>query len=131
MVAARGWAAGTLIEDRRDGVIESEAIADARRFGFDSRSIEAVEAVLRDRQATSFDGVFLANAPVVDAFLAGASQWRTALVAGERGFRTRFVGLDYGGLRIALDALQITVTPWLWSGVMVMETAAAAALNRD
>ncbi len=40
------------------------------------------------------------------------------------------VGLDYGGVRVALDALCIPVTAALWGDLQLIESGALAALNK-
>jgi hypothetical protein len=90
-----------------------------------------LDVQLRSASQTDFAGVFAVNAGVVTAFTASASQWRTVLVATPAGLRTRFLGLDYAGVKVALEALQIRLTPDLWAGLASMEQAAAAALNGE
>jgi len=76
-------------------------------------------------------GVWPQNAAIVTAFLLVASQWRTGLRITDAGVRTVFIGLDYAAARAGLDALGVAVTPALFAGVMVMEMAAAKALNGE
>lgn len=97
-------------------------------MGLDAETIAAIMAALGAGQE---DGVLPQNVATVSAFLAVASQWRTILVPTEMSVRTVFVGLDYAGARVALDALGIAVDPALWAGLAVMEQAAAAALNGE
>jgi len=126
MAAARAWAAGTLAADRQK---EPEALADARRWGFDE---EAIAGLLEELGVAAVDfAVWAVNVPAVNAFLAVASQWRTALEPVEGGFRTYWVGLDYAGAGVALDKLEIAVTPRIWADLSVMELAARAALNGE
>lgn len=40
-----------------------------------------------------------------------------------------FLGLDYAGARIGIEAAGIAITPELWAGLRIMERAAARALN--
>lgn len=101
------------------------------RLGAANEEIEAVAMMLERQAGGEFNGVWPSHAAAFRAFLAVASQWRTALMTSAEGFRTRVVGLDYGGAKVALDALGIAVTPALWSAVQVMEQAAAAALNGE
>lgn len=64
--------------------------------------------------------------PIVDAFLAIASQWRTAaLVDG----RVHWFGLDYSAVRAGYEMAGLTIAPRVWAGVQVMERAASAAMN--
>ena len=92
----------------------------------DEASLAALRAALGDE---ALEGPLLpVNVPVVSAFLAIGTQWRTASL-GMGGLV--WIGLDYAGARAALDALQIPVTSWLWKGLVIMEQAAKAALNAE
>jgi hypothetical protein len=73
------------------------------------------------------DGLWPENVAAVEAFLAGATQWRRVALA-DGGMWT--VGLDYGGVRVALDALCIPVTAELWGDLQLIESGALAALNK-
>lgn len=126
MAAARAWAAGTLAADRHK---EPEALADARRWGFDEAALAGLLEELGG--AVEDFAVWAANVPAVNAFLAVASQWRTALEPVEGGFRTFWVGLDYAGAKVALDNLEIAMTPRIWADLAVLEDAARAALNGE
>lgn len=102
-----------------------------RRFGFAAASIEAARAALVGGPDNSA-GVWPQNVTIVLAFLAASSQWRIAGLGG--GFvpaRVYFVGLDYAGARVAIEAVGIAITPTLWVGMQVMEAAARDALNGD
>jgi hypothetical protein len=107
---------------------EPGAIADARRFGCSEAEIAALTRHLTSRDMTS-DGVWPENVTAVEAFLFAASQWRTALEPTQHGARLLWIGLDYAGAKVALDANGIAVTPELWSGLVAMELAARDALN--
>lgn len=131
MAAARAWAAGSLDQRPEVWPPEDDVIAEARRFGIDGAALDHLRQQLRLGSAGGFPGVLRANGPVVAAFLAGASQWRTTSIMTRRGIATTFIGLDYAGVRVALDALAIAVTPALWAGLVIMEQAARAALNGE
>jgi len=62
----------------------------------------------------------------VIAFLTVSSQWRTLVLPNGK---IHYSGLDYTGARAGLDCAGIAITPDLWSGIRVMEAAAATALN--
>tara|TARA_R110000868_G_scaffold230335_8_gene483498 strand:+ start:565 stop:765 length:201 start_codon:yes stop_codon:yes gene_type:complete len=62
----------------------------------------------------------------VDAFIAVATQWNTTALASGK---VHWHGLNYAGARAGLKQAKIRLTPDQWSGVQVMERAAAAALN--
>lgn len=63
--------------------------------------------------------------PAVDAFCAAATQWRWIA----NGWNApRRIGLDYGGLRAAMEMAGIDVTPTIFGQVRVMEAAALQAL---
>lgn len=96
----------------------------------DGRQIEVLKAALgAARPGSGFQGAWPQNQPVVDAFLAAASQWRTAVTSEERRLRTLWIGLDYAGAAIAWSARGIELTGELLSGVQAMELAARDALN--
>lgn len=81
---------------------------------------------------TISDGVWAENAAAVSAFIAASSQWRVASIGG--GFVPAaliYIGLDYAGVRIGIEAAGITITPDMWSRVRIMEAAACAALNEN
>lgn len=94
----------------------------------DEETIAEISAAL---SGSDDEGVWLENVAAVAAFLAVASQWRTAWVFGQDGARMHFVGLDYAGARAGLEAAGIALTPDLWAGVRVMEEAARQAMNGE
>lgn len=101
-------------------------LADARAAGMDEASLAALRADLADDEA---EGLLPVNLPVVRAWLTACeTQWRTGSVGMGR---LVWIGLDYAGVRVGLEAAGIAVTPGLWSGLRVMEQAAIAALNMD
>lgn len=88
-------------------------------------AIQAWQAQLKDADAEAEDVVTL---PVdcrqaVQAFVAVSTQWRR-LLAGDRLLAT---GLDYAGVRAALRALRIHLTPALFADLQTMEGAALVA----
>lgn len=94
--------------------------------------IEELKAVLSARSANgSFAGVWPENHAAVDAFLAVASQWRTAVTMEKGRLTTMWIGLDYAGAAIGWGARGIEMTNDLLTGVQIMEMAARAALNGD
>jgi hypothetical protein len=89
--------------------------------------LAAAIAEVRDDE---FSGLWPENVAVVDAFLAVATQWRTAPIGGGMApVGIVYVGLDYAAVRAGLDAAGIIITPELWAGLRVMEDAARTALN--
>jgi len=75
-------------------------------------------------------GVWPEHWDIVAAFLSVATQWKVVSLGG--GFepsRIRVIGFDYAAVRAGLDAEAFQVTPDLWRGLRVMESAACAALN--
>ncbi|MET4206849.1 DUF1799 domain-containing protein [Bradyrhizobium sp. LA2.1] len=88
-----------------------------------------------------FEGIWPENVAIVEAFLAVCTQWRVApssaggLISPAGGGIAPTVsvaiGLDYTAVKVGLDAESIEVTPALWRGLRVMETAACNALNED
>jgi hypothetical protein len=128
MEAATAWVKGHLVEAEAFGLQEDDdALADAVRFGFDGEAMDTLKALLNAPQEAF--AVWPENVPAVDAFLTVATQWMTALVPGEGGLVLRYVGLNYTGAKVALDAMEIAITPPLWNGLAIMEGAALAALN--
>lgn len=102
---------------------------DAARFNMDPHSLALLADALTETMEAD-DGVWPENAAIVDAFLAVASQWRVISVGGGMAPAMPFyVGQDYAAARVALDAEAIPVTPDLWRGLRIMETAACNALN--
>ena len=84
-----------------------------------------ITAALEDARPKGFE-VWPENMPIVDAWLAIASQWRTVALADGR---VHWIGLDYAAAKAGLELAAITVTGSLWAGVCAMERAASAALN--
>lgn len=84
---------------------------------------------MRQPNGTGFAGVWPDNRKAVDAFLFAASQWRTATTMVERRMMTLWIGLDYAGMRVALDARGIALDAGLMNGIQIMEQAARNALN--
>jgi Phage related hypothetical protein (DUF1799) len=78
------------------------------------------------RTARDDDGVWPENVPAVLAFLQGCTQWRVVPV-GMGGMLV--TGLDYGALRVGLDAAEVRVTPELWGDIRIIESGAMAAMN--
>jgi Phage related hypothetical protein (DUF1799) len=97
-----------------------EIAADAAFWGIDP-------ALLAEAEGDEGEGVWPENLPAVAAFIAVATQWR---VVGRADGAMRTTGLDYAGVRAALDALDVTVTPGLWSDVQMIEAGALAGLNK-
>lgn len=62
--------------------------------------------------------------------MAISTQWRAVPVGGGMApVRVYWMGLDYGGAAAGLAAAGIVLTPALWAGLRIMETAARNALN--
>ncbi len=72
------------------------------------------------------DGLWPDNLPAVEAFLACATQWRRVALPDGRLWT---VGLDYAGVRAALEASEIAVTKALWGDLQLIEAGAIRALN--
>jgi hypothetical protein len=64
-----------------------------------------------------------------EALKAAATQWRVVLVATPAGLGTRVLGLDYAGVKVALDMSGITLSPDEFRQLCVLEDAAAAAMT--
>ena len=79
-----------------------------------------------DTDAAKEFAVWPVNMPIVDAFVAVATQWRTTALADGRVF---FDGLDYAGVRAGLELAGLLLSPREWRGVRTMERAAAKLMN--
>ena len=64
-----------------------------------------------DLAAVDDDGIWKANAPALDAFLAVATQWRDS-------------GLDYAGVRAGFQLAALDVDAALWADIQVIEIGA-------
>lgn len=100
-----------------------EAIEDAKAFGFPAEVI--VQLQQSDVHAGNVD-IWSVNWPIVQAFTAIATQWRTAPM-GLGGHR--YLGLDYAAAKAGLELAGITLCPGQWKGVRMMERAATEHLN--
>ena len=113
--AGRAWAQGGLVQDgnaARDTLAE-----ECRAFGIDP--------ALLDRAADEDAGIWPEHMGTVQAFLAVAGQWRTAV--GQA--RIIYHGLDYTAVRAGLKMAGIALTPAQWGDVQLIEAGAVAALN--
>lgn len=103
---------------------------DARRFNFAPELLTEISEALSQTAIEEQDGVWPDNWPIVQAFLAVATQWRVATIGGGMAPALPIlIGLDYAAVRVALDAEAIGVTPELWRGLRVMEDEAVKATN--
>ncbi|MBW7968115.1 DUF1799 domain-containing protein [Bradyrhizobium sp. BR 10289] len=120
------------------------AIEGARHAGFDADSLaELRETIAASEPPPAGDGEFThlwsGNLAIVDAFLRVSSQWRVVACSAGGAIMpvggmisptvAIYISLDYAAVRAGLDAEGITVTPELWRGIRIMESAAAAMLN--
>lgn len=124
MEVARAWVRGELAEGQTG---QDETMAEAAFLGFDATSLDGLKTQLNRGRATL--KIWAVNLPIVTAFLAVSTQWRTALVPTERGFALRHIGLDYAGAKAGLAALGLAVSAEEWAGIQVMELAAVAEFN--
>lgn len=103
---------------------------DARRFGLDQASIEALKRRLDGASDEGQGGLWPHNAETVAAFLACQTQWRVVALSGAFApARLLFVGLDYTAARAGIEAAGLALTPEIFAGLQVMEAAAREALN--
>jgi len=100
-----------------------EAIEDAHAFGFPA---EVIEQLQQSGGPAGKIKIWPANWPIVQAFTAIATQWRTAPM-GLGGYR--YLGLDYAAAKAGLDLAGITLAADQWKGVRMMERAATEHLN--
>lgn len=108
----------------------SEAVKDACRFGMSEDAIGSIKSDLSSDEQNG-GGVWLRNIAAVKAFIVCSTQWRTSSMMTELGAKTLWVGLDYAGGKIALDARKIEITPELWDGLVTIEFEALVALNGE
>jgi Phage related hypothetical protein (DUF1799) len=95
----------------------------------DEASIANLSAAL-GRHAPDSDGIWPEHLPIVEAFLAISTQWRTVSVSGGMGpGRVLVAGLDYAAAQAGLQLAGITLDADQWTGVRIMEDAARTALN--
>ena len=71
-----------------------------------------------DLAAVDDDGIWKANAPALDAFLAVATQWRDS-------------GLDYAGVRAGFQLATLDVDAALWADIQVIEIGAREAIAEE
>jgi hypothetical protein len=102
-------------------------VRDARRWGLPEAECAALAARLSG--VGGFTGVWPQNRKTADAFLACATQWRLTLTLAEGRLVPLWIGLDYAGARIALEARGMALTPGLFAGLQLMEVAARDHLN--
>ena len=100
----------------------SEAAEDAERFAFAPEIVEQ----LRGGNTESGLEVWPENWPIVQAFAAISTQWRTAPL-GLGGYR--YLGLDYTGAQAGLQLAGITLSKDEWKDLRTMERAATKHLN--
>lgn len=113
-----------------DSTQKDDALADAERWGLDAGEIEDLREQLGQRAER---GLWSLHVNAFLALQAGVTQWRRRLTfVGDSGTPVeRFAGLDYTALKVALDMLGISLKPFEWRQLMVLEWAAAAALNGE
>lgn len=105
-------------------------MADARLWGLPDDQVEQLRAVLAGPRAQSeSDGVWLCNVPIVNAFLAVCTQWRTGFTVRDGVPATLFVGLDYAACAALFAATGRTLSADEWAGLRLVELGARSALN--
>jgi len=76
------------------------------------------------------EGVWPDNVPIVEAFDAAASQWRTAPIGGGMApIKVFWLGLDYTAARVGIRLAGLKLDRDIWAGVLVMEATARRILN--
>ncbi len=108
--------------------MEPEAVSDARRWG---AGAEEIAAIARALGGCGEVRVWPQNRAALDAFLAAATQWRTAIGLRDGRLATLWVGLDYAGVRVALASRGIALDRQTMSGLHVLELAAREAMNGE
>jgi hypothetical protein len=119
---------GEFGDGRPQGHDHDDAIADALRWGLAAEEIDAVRAAL---DSPAGERLWAMHVRAFAALCAAGTQWRRRLIATEQGFREICAGLDYAGLKVALDALQLSLTPDEFRQLGVLERAATAAMNGE
>lgn len=104
-------------------------MADARLWGLPAKQIEQLAVLLARPRHAAYTGVWPANAPIVDAFLAVCTQWRTGLGIRDGVFRLVFVGLDYAAAAAVFAATGRVLSADDWAGLQTIEIGARDALN--
>lgn len=128
MAAARAWAAGTLVAAPAQ-IETSDAMADAKAWG---ASAEDLAGLARHLGIGAGDiAVWPVNVAAVTAFCRVGTQWRTTTVMIDGVIVTRYIGLDYAGAGVALDAWGISLSADIMAGLSIMELAARDALNGE
>ncbi len=136
-MAARAWHDGTLFGAPAraagtampaNGMSGDDALSDALAMGLSADEIARLEQQLA-RSSGAFDGVWPDHVTAVAAFVAAATQWRTALAALADGIASRFLGLDYAGASVAWNAFGITIGAEDMGRLRTLENAAATLLN--
>ena len=97
----------------------------------DDAGIAALPAMLSGRRAAGFIGVWPDNRPAVDAFLAAASQWRTAMALEGGRLRTLWIGLDYAGAAAAWSLCGLAVSATTFASIQALEVTARSCLNGE
>lgn len=94
-----------------------EAAQDAVAWGLDPDLFAPVE--------DTDSGIWDQHLPAFEAFLAVATQWRSA--SGMEGLKV--IGLDYTAVKAGFDLAGIDCPPAVWADVRVIESAAMVAFN--
>lgn len=113
---------------RPDERADDDALADARRWGLDDEEIAAVTAALG---RSGNERLWVQHVAAFAALCAAGTQWRRRLVATADGVRELVAGLDYAGVKVAIDAVGIALTAEDWRQLRVLETEAVRALNGE
>lgn len=98
------------------------------RWGLSDEEVAAVKAELGHDGETKLWAMY---ARAFAALCAAGTQWRFRLVVAAEGFTERVVGLDYAGVKVALDALGLVLSADDWRALALLEREAARALNGE
>lgn len=85
----------------------------------------AAFGLMTERPAQQHFEVWEENGEVLDVFLACETQWRHGSMTG------RLIGLDYQGLRAALDLMEIKDKKQTFEDLRLMERAVIDEVNKD
>ena len=120
--------AGEFDPDQYAQKAADDALSDARIFGLDDEEIDGLRDALGRQQGKK---LWARHLPAFQALCAAGTQWRRRLVFTAAGPLELVTGVDYAALKVALDILGIVLTPSSWAELMVLERAAAGAMNGE
>jgi hypothetical protein len=131
-------AARALLESRTaNDQVPDNALADARAMEATPEQMAALEAYLAALDGIepelTFNGIWPAHVPAVNALVLAGSQWRTTMAQvfenGRVFLVTRFLGLDYAGAAVAWAASGLVLNAADFTNLRILESATASLMN--